>query len=48
MTVSNTSSLLRTIVGLSGTVVFASICLLGATAPAQAATYAAVTTVAAK
>lgn len=37
MTGFNTSSALRTFVSLTGTIVFASICLLGATAPAQAA-----------
>jgi hypothetical protein len=37
MTAYTTNSALRTVVSLTGTIVFASICLLGATAPAQAA-----------
>lgn len=39
MTVFSTSSFARTVVGLTGTAVFASICLLSATAPAQAASF---------
>lgn len=48
MAVYTTNSALRTLVSLTGTVVFASICLLGATAPAQAASPVHFTTVAAR
>ena len=48
MTVYTTNSALRTLVSLTGTVVFASICLLGATAPAQAASPVHFTPVAAR
>ncbi len=48
MAVYNPNSALRTLVSLTGTIIFASICLLGATAPAQAASPASFTTVAAR
>jgi hypothetical protein len=48
MNVYNTNSALRTVVSLTGTIVFASICLLGATAPAQAASPVQFTTQAAR